>query len=486
MVKAVIGDETRFKETEDRLFNSSNLPCEVGLVIGKLNSSLDRAFIFDLIPTPLNDNSQPASSLSSIKSDSITNKKKPTKPNPNSSSPSLLLLDTDWISEHARQVSQMLLGGINVIGVYLWIPETCFNSSTSVIWKVIKALPMKLLSYDDEFDLNDKERVVVHFSYSPRKLSVRSCSISSSSFRVCDFKFGRVLSSLRSFKCLYNFEIHLPIYRGFRGTLRDVLTDGILRHGRELRDVKVIIDGNLVSDDDNDGDDRLSVKDALRNVELLLPIGRDFVGEVKEEIIGVVVFSGFVCSCAYLSPKESVLQAIRDIKGDIVMSLQSRLNIICDEVEEDMGDGENEESVGISSDRLHLLQKPTSLSFPRRVLVPWLGDLFICDYLQPSETFDVVKDHCKELMSMEAPTDMSAMLEPEKEAFSLSVKSFWDVVASSNSAFGSESNSVVKSEKDFVQKEGSKISANSSSFNTITAIAILLLAIVIGFLFYRA
>ncbi|KAF5205993.1 odr-4-like protein [Thalictrum thalictroides] len=482
MVKAVIGDETRFKSIEDRLFNSSNLPCEVGLVIGKLNSSLDRAFIFDLIPTPPNDNSQPASSLSSTKTDSITNKKKPTKPNPNSS-PSLLL-DTDWISEHARQVSQMLLGGINVIGVYLWSPETSFNSSTTAIWQVIKALPMKL-SYD-EFDLNDKERIVVHFSYSPRKLSVRSCTISSSSFRVCEFKFGKVLSSLRSFKCLYNFEVHMPIYRGFRGTLRDILRDGILRHGKELRDVKAIIDGNLVRDDDNDGDDRLSVKDSLHNVELLLPMGRDFVGEVKEEVIGIVVFSGFLCSYAYLSPKESILQAIRDIKGDIVMSLQSRLNIICDEAEEVMGDGEKEESVGISSDRLHFLQKPTSLSFPRRVLVPWLGDMFICDYLQPSETFDVVKDHCKELMSMEAPTDTSVMLEPEKEAISLTMKSFWDVVAFSNSAFGSESNSVVKSDRDFVQMEGSKISANSSSLTVITAIAILLLAIVIGFLFYRA
>jgi len=34
-------------------------------------------------------------------------------------------------------------------------------------------------------------------------------------------------------------------------------------------------------------------------------------------------------------------------------------------------------------------RKECSLSFPRRVFVPWLAGTYICDYLQPSETLEV-------------------------------------------------------------------------------------------------
>lgn len=36
-----------------------------------------------------------------------------------------------------------------------------------------------------------------------------------------------------------------------------------------------------------------------------------------------------------------------------------------------------------------VFRKWCSLSFPRRVFVPWLGDTYICDYIQPSETLEV-------------------------------------------------------------------------------------------------
>lgn len=34
-------------------------------------------------------------------------------------------------------------------------------------------------------------------------------------------------------------------------------------------------------------------------------------------------------------------------------------------------------------------RKSCSLSFPRRVFVPWLGGTYVCDYIQPSETLEV-------------------------------------------------------------------------------------------------
>ncbi|OMO64091.1 hypothetical protein CCACVL1_22054, partial [Corchorus capsularis] len=102
MVKAVIGEETRLQLAEDRLSQSS-LPAQVGLVIGKLSSTFDRSrgFVFDLVPTPLNDAGQPACFvLEPAKSD----REKGSKPKSHTSdSSSSLVIDKDWVAEHARQ-----------------------------------------------------------------------------------------------------------------------------------------------------------------------------------------------------------------------------------------------------------------------------------------------------------------------------------------------------------------------------------------------
>ena len=130
MVKAVVAEETRLKPVEDRLSQSS-LPSEalfslpfpsqfhlpqlspflflliltfllslflspnfqVGLVIGKFSSALDRVFVFDLIPTPNNDAGEPASSIT-----------EPDKKKGSKSDSSSLFIDKDWVAEHARQV----------------------------------------------------------------------------------------------------------------------------------------------------------------------------------------------------------------------------------------------------------------------------------------------------------------------------------------------------------------------------------------------
>ena len=71
-------------------------------MIGKLSSTLDRGFVFDLVPTPQNDAGQPACSVLEPVKD---NRKKGSKPKSQTSdSSSSLVIDKDWVAEHARQV----------------------------------------------------------------------------------------------------------------------------------------------------------------------------------------------------------------------------------------------------------------------------------------------------------------------------------------------------------------------------------------------
>ncbi|KAK9270191.1 hypothetical protein L1049_025767 [Liquidambar formosana] len=126
-------------------------------------------------------------------------------------------------------------------------------------------------------------------------------------------------------------------------------------------------------------------------------------------------------------------------------------------------DASNEVATGKSVPQLalHLLREQCSLSFPRRVFVPWLMGTFICDYLQPSETLEVLKDHIVELMSMEAPTDATTILEPEIEAPTVATKSFGDVANLCPAASSSDYPPLKKGDIDATRKESERKSIKS-------------------------
>ncbi|TYJ35347.1 hypothetical protein E1A91_A05G231100v1 [Gossypium mustelinum] len=486
MVKAVVGEESQLQLAEDRLSRSSE-PAQVGLVIGKLNSALDRGFVFDLVPTPQNDAGQPACSVLEPAKD---NKKKGSKSKSQTSdSSSNLAIDKDWVAEHARQVSRMMVGGIKVLGIYVWASESAFKNSTMVLCQTVKGVAEAASTLEDDLD----ERLLIHICYSPRRWTCRNCTLSSnitsSSLRPCDFKMGRVLTSLQTFKCLYNFDLRLPIYQEKTSkseTLVDVLYNGISNYVKELRGAKAVIDGNLVVNDE------ACTTEGLHEVELLLPFMKDMYIEAcsQKDVVGVVNFTGSLCSFSFLNSKEPISQAFADIKDDIIRSLRSRLDIICDEADEDPGpidNGIKEAGNDLASEKpvsqlvLHSLRKNCNLSLPRRVFVPWLAGTYICDYLQPSETLEVLKDHCVELMSMEAPNDASKILEPEEEAIRVSTRSFWDVVL----PYCSTSSSTQEKNVEITGKENSQKTSKSPSLYFIAAVIILLLSVLVGFVFVR-
>ncbi|KAJ6335392.1 hypothetical protein OIU78_012092 [Salix suchowensis] len=416
MVKAVIGDETQLTLAEDRL-SQSGLTSQVGLKPPKMT-------IRERVP---NLNHNPACNSSSLN------------------------IDSDWVAEHARQVSRMLVGGMKVIGVYVWVSDSAFKNSTITLFQLLQtvkgvaeAAPITETDWD--------ERLLIHICYSPRRWTV--------------------LSSLQAFRCTYNFKLRLPITHESATnsqTLSSILRHAISVHAKELRDAKAMIDGNLVVGEE------LCTTDGMHEVELLLPFTKNSLVEAssQKDVAGVLVFGGSVCSYAYSNSKEPLMLAVADIKDDIIRSLKSRLDIICDEADEDPDPTDND---GKES------RKTCFLTFPRRVFVPWLAGTFICDYLQPTETVEVLKEHCVELMSMEAPTDPSKYLQPEVEAPSLITESFWDVTVPNHFASGS---SLDKSRQVDMSVESSRRTNQPFNFNVFAAVCFLVLAILVGLVIAR-
>ncbi|KAL6511614.1 hypothetical protein OROGR_021211 [Orobanche gracilis] len=162
MVKAVVGDETQLKLAENRLTRSA-LPFQVGLVIGKLSSKLDRGFVYDLVPTPPNDVGEPPCSVIDDPRENNNSKKKNSSRAKSQSESSALCIDTDWVSEHARQVSRMLLGGMKVVGIYIWVSEGLFKNSTTILCQTVKGVAEAV-----SFMMTDwSDGLLVHLSCSP-------------------------------------------------------------------------------------------------------------------------------------------------------------------------------------------------------------------------------------------------------------------------------------------------------------------------------
>ncbi|GAB4852481.1 hypothetical protein Ancab_016695 [Ancistrocladus abbreviatus] len=489
MVKAVIGEQSRLQLAEDRL-SQSPIFAQVGLVIGKLSSRLDRGLVFDLVPTPPNDAGEPPCSL--VDAGGKDNKKKGSKSTKSSNdSSSSLFIDNDWVAEHARQVSRMLVGGVKVVGIYVWVGDSTFKNSTLTLCQAVKGVAGAAPLSDTDWD----DRLLIHICYSPRRWTCRNCSlasnITSSSLRPCDFQMGRVLSSLQGFRCMYNFDMRLPIYDENvmnTETLNDVLRNAISIHAKELKGAKAIIDGNLVIEDEP------CTSDGPHEVELLLPLMKDAFLEAssQKEIVGVLFLTGSVCSYAYLNSKETISQVLDEIKEDIIMSLRNRLDIMCDEADGETGmiaDGGSETNNDISTGEpanqsiLQPLRKQCTLPLPRRVFIPWLAGTFICDYLQPSETLEVLKDHVVELLSMEAPADVTAIIVPEDAPPTLTSGSFWGVITPSYMATGPESVSS-KSEHDGMGKLSIGKSSTPGGVSSMVAVFVLLLSILAGLVLY--
>ncbi|RAL40607.1 unnamed protein product [Cuscuta campestris] len=480
MVKAVVGEEMQLKIAEERL-TKSGLAAQVGLVIGKLSSSLDRGFIFDLIPTPLNDAGEPACSVIDGAKD---DRKKGSKGKTQADS-STLFVDRDWVAEHARQVRRMLLGGVKVVGIYIWASESSFKNSTITICQTIQAVAKAAPFVDSDCD----ERLLVHICYSPMRWTTRNCSLSSnitsSNLRPCDFKMGKVLFSLQTFRCRYAFDLRLPIHRENGSNnirLADVLRHCISFIAKELKCAKPLVDGKLPARDEQ------VASDGVHDVEFLLPFLQDqFDGCSEKNIIGGLVFTGAICSYAYSNAKEPLSQALADIKEDIIMSLQSRLDIICDVAEresEAIGGSPEAEAMGqISTEEpvpllpLQSQMKNIKQLFPRRVFLPWLANVYVCDYIQPSETVEVVNDHCAELMSMEVPIDSSKVLEPELEAPTFAspainnTQPLWDIM---------NRHSSLSKHGDAKSSRNDPKSKGSAGLNMMVPILILILSLIIG------
>lgn len=198
-----------------------------------------------------------------------------------------------------------------------------------------------------------------------------------------------------------------------------------------LQSALATVDGSLATQEKG------LVGNTNHEVELFLPY--EYGGDVSEgTVAGLAILSGSIRAHAYCFSREPLSRAVEDLKADIVKSLRSRLEILYDEVDQNFQNTSSNDMSPQDSNTtdslLHPLQMMENVveyrcKLPRRIFVPWLEGVLVCDYMQEGEAFQDLCDRCKELLAMTKPLDQSNVLEPEDVNANLSERSFWDIAS---------------------------------------------------------
>ncbi|GBG84270.1 hypothetical protein CBR_g38241 [Chara braunii] len=379
VVHSVVAQGELLDRHVDSLFRQG-VYFEVGLLIGR-SAEGNRSHLYVLVPTPSNEDGGgkeggEGNGGSSGPGVGVAGGGKG-RHDGKQAAASLPILDSDWIGEHARQVCRLLPGGIQVLGVYVFGTEPVFKSLAAALNSTLYAVCQAILSECNDSFSNTKvpdDMLLLHVCSSPKKYSCKSCPSGSGTtplvgMKPCEMKFGNVLGSLRCCSNRYKVDIRMPLISeklGRRYSLRSAIDAAISKESVRLHYAISAVDDGLLVDDALVGtlfDTKADGGAPYGRVEVLFllpPIGSVHTetsdscestdstlgpeNSVKEdEVIGMIAIRGTVQGVAYAHVREPVRRLIADLKGDVIRSLRTRLDVLYDEIEREQTE-ENEVS----------------------------------------------------------------------------------------------------------------------------------------------
>lgn len=307
-------------------------------------------------------------------------------------------VDIEWVTEHAKQVSRMLPGGLTVLGVFLIVSPELSKEATNLLRKVVFAVD-KYLSKESLYEFTDEEasdRVVVHICSKTRKVVCKTFDVRDpkSSAKPADWKYqGGVSSNWPVVTCSIGLNLCLAVSDRSLEEKRKSIQVGLGKWAKRIASATCLLNGRLMAPDME-----LGVGGKGRNPKLgqqkfqaqflLSPpegSGKSSV-EVTAQSSTSVIIRGQVCCRAYLhGNKPRAGQAVEMIKRDVVNTVVSRVDALFDDLVMNQGD-----------DRRAAEQE---VCLPLRVFAPLPGSgVCVCDYMFPDEEVVEVAERFQEML----------------------------------------------------------------------------------------
>ncbi|XP_028973126.2 protein odr-4 homolog isoform X3 [Esox lucius] len=265
-------------------------------------------------------------------------------------------LDVEWVTEHARQVSRMLPGGLSILGVFLVTVPELSKEAQNILRQLIFAVD-KHISKGRLWSLTNEdvtEKVALHICTETRKTVCRT------------------------------FDIRDP-KEGLKIWAKQIEVGLCLINGKILADETEIVAGQKKN--------AKPVQQTFQ-AQILIPMAEPPSVQTSTVLVkmcsGSLSLKGMVHCRAYLqSNKSRVKDAAKVIKRDIINTVSSRVEMFLEDLLMEGVDNGSVEQV-----------------LPRRVFASLPGmTLCVCDYMFPDECLSDVSDRLKELLDWDMPED---------------------------------------------------------------------------------
>ncbi|XP_028987012.1 protein odr-4 homolog isoform X2 [Betta splendens] len=308
-------------------------------------------------------------------------------------------LDKEWITEHARQVSRMLPGGISVLGVFVITDNDTKDILTTLrqlVFAVENLISSEHLWTPEEDDITDC--VGLHVNAKTRKTTCRTFDTKDpkSMAKPADWKYqSGVCSSCIMLSCCLNIDMLVPLPDNItvKENMDPCLKEGLKSWAHQIKNGVCLIGGKKMPEET---ELTTGQKRSMRqyNAQLLITsaCGYQRSTDVVQRCGGSVSVSGAIHSRTYLlgsKPKAKLAETL--LKRDIVSTVATRVQMLLEELltsEEDRRDEHQTEP----------------FCLPRRVFCPAkaTGPVCVCDYQFSDEGLAEVSDRLKEMLSIDA------------------------------------------------------------------------------------
>lgn len=446
MVKAVQAEES-ISEYFDGLLKN-RVQAEVGLIVGKPSVG-SRDLALAVVPTTSQDGEQVL--IISQGSAASAAKAKKAGPKVKSNEPAVSIdLESELIAEHALQASRMLPGGLAVLGLYLFAPESGYSSASSQLCSTLAAIAAdssssSVLSASKEAAAaaaaltaevsgisapsavgsvaGPQELLLLHVDSSSRKFTMRSCQVNSaataaSTLKPTELKFGPSLSSLVCLRCSHSFDFSFPASSS-QEQLQQLLQQAVAAESARVTAAVAALDGKVPASSSQPLTELLPASadsgaaDATRVELLCLPhaaavlrspgAAAGKVGSSSSNVLGSCRLHGTVEALAYVHKRDPVGKALQDLKSDIINSLAARLQLLEDDAAA-AADEAKQDAAGAAAHPLLLAAgagKRSRVGLARRVLLPWssLG-LQVCDYLSEADGAEAALEQAQQQLQL--------------------------------------------------------------------------------------
>ncbi|KAG7525623.1 hypothetical protein JOB18_029512 [Solea senegalensis] len=307
-------------------------------------------------------------------------------------------VDKDWVTEHARQVSRMLPGGLSVLGVFI-ITENDGKETQATLRQLVFAVD-NLISSEHLWKPADDdvtECVTLHVNPKTRKTTCRTFEVKDpkSTAKPADWKYQcGVCSSWVMVSCWLNVDmlVPLPNNRTSAEYMATCVKEGLKAWAHQIDNSVCLIDGKkLPEDTELTAGQKRNVKQTYTTQLLIMPEELRS-ADVIQSCGGSMSVRGTIHSRVYLhsnKPKSKLAEKL--LKRDVVSTVATRVQMLMEELQ-----ASEEES---KSRETQLTEQ-----LPRRVFCPVkaTGPLCVCDYQFSDEDLCEVTDRLKEMLDIDA------------------------------------------------------------------------------------